>query len=58
MKRNQWPLAVVKRVFPSSDGLVRFVEVKTVANKSTLTRPVNKLVLLIEEGTEAFGGGV
>ena len=23
VKRNQWPLAVVKRVFPSSDGLVR-----------------------------------
>ena len=44
--RMQWSLAVVTQVFPSSDGLVRKVEIKK--NKSLLERPVQKLVLLLE----------
>ena len=58
VKRNQWPLAIVTKPLPSEDGLVRSVELKTTANKSVITRPIHKLVLLVEEGSNAFGGGV
>ena len=42
----RWPLALAStRVHPGQDGLVRAVEVK--AEKSTYTRPIMKLVLLL-----------
>lgn len=44
--RMQWPLAIVTQIFPSTDGLVRKVEVKR--GSSLLERPVQKLVLLVE----------
>lgn len=43
--RNSWPLARVTRVFPSADGIVRSVEIKT--QNSTYHRPVSKIVLLM-----------
>ena len=44
--RNTWNLGRVVKTLPDKDGLIRQVEVKT---KSTiLTRPVNKLCLLLE----------
>ena len=46
--RGFWNLALVDDVYPSSDGLVRSVAVKTA--KKSYDRPVNKLVLL--EGAE------
>ena len=46
--RGFWNLALVDEVYPSSDGLVRSVAVKTA--KKSYDRPVNKLVLL--EGAE------
>ena len=47
--RNQWPLAVVTKVFPSSDQLVRKVQIMTSRDgeKKFYERPVNKLVLLL-----------
>ena len=48
--RNKWPLGAITETFPSSDGLVRSVNVK-IANGSVLKRPITKLVLLIESNT-------
>ena len=48
-RRNQWPLAVVTKVFPSSDQLVRKVQIMISRDgeKKFYERPVNKLVLLL-----------
>ena len=43
--RNVWPLARVSKIFPSTDGLVRSVEVTT-ADGSTYQRPISKIVML------------
>ncbi|XP_062587768.1 uncharacterized protein LOC134249431 [Saccostrea cucullata] len=47
--RNQWPLGVVLRVFPSDDGLVRKVEVQVVRGDATIVyvRPVCEIVKLL-----------
>lgn len=47
--RNQWPLAVVTKVFPSSYQLVRKAQIMTSRDgeKKFYERPVNKLVLLL-----------
>ena len=57
--RNHWPLAIVEEVFPSSDGRVRKVKLRTGDNGldskgrrnkavSYFERPIHKLVLLVE----------
>ena len=46
--RNVWPLARVKEVIPSEDGLVRKVVLVVPSAKHELVRPVHKLVLLVE----------
>ena len=46
LPRDKWHLARVKRVFPSADGLVRKVEVRT--SSSTFMRPIQKLCMLEE----------
>lgn len=43
--RNAWSLALVVRVEPDSQGLVRSAVVRT--RETTLRRPVNKLVLIL-----------
>ena len=48
--RGLWPLALVKNVFTSTDGLVRSVRVKT--STSEYVRPITKIVML--EGQEMF----
>ncbi|XP_062604470.1 uncharacterized protein LOC134266271 [Saccostrea cucullata] len=47
--RNQWPLGVVLRVFPSDDGMVRKVEVQVVRGdaKTVYVRPVCEIVKLL-----------
>ena len=47
--RNQWPLAVVSKVFPSCDQLVRKVQIMTAKDgeRRFFERPVHKLVLLL-----------
>ena len=42
--RMMWPVAVIKKLFPGRDGLVRAVEVKT--KTGTYTRPVQRLHVL------------
>ena len=49
LPRNQWELARVTDVKISDDGLVRTVTLFAGRRKTTLTRPVNKIVLLIPE---------
>ena len=50
-RRNGWPMALVEKVFPSIDGLVRHVSLRVAykqADKTrVLTRPIAKLVLLV-----------
>ena len=47
LPRSQWRMGLVKAVYPSKDGLVRSVEVKTGAS-SSLVRQIQKLCLLEE----------
>ena len=50
LPRQHWPLAKVVKTFPDeTDGLVRTVELSIPSAKSTLKRPIQKLVLLLEE---------
>ncbi|XP_021361092.1 uncharacterized protein LOC110455336 [Mizuhopecten yessoensis] len=48
--RNDWPLGVILRVFPSDDGLVRKAEVKVVRGDKTATyiRPIIETIPLIQ----------
>ena len=48
LKRNQWPLAIITNVYTDDDGLVRSVDLRTEKCKTSLKRPIQKLVLLIE----------
>ena len=47
--RNDWPMGVIHQVFPSDDGKVRKVEVRTSRNGQIVhyVRPVIELVLLL-----------
>lgn len=48
--RNDWPIGIVKRTFPSDDGRVRKVEICVVKDgvRSTYVRPISELVTLLE----------
>ena len=48
VKRQQWPMGKVVKVFPSADGLVRSVELKVPSATQALKRPIQKVVLLVE----------
>ena len=48
VKRQQWPMAKVTKVFPGSDGLVRSVELRVPSATVDLKRPIQKIVLLVE----------
>lgn len=47
--RNQWPLALVTRTYPSNDDLVRKVQITMCkgGQRKCFDRPVHKLVLLM-----------
>lgn len=50
--RNYWPMGIITKVFPSSDGKVRKVEVRVVyreGGSSVFTRPVTEVVLLLSD---------
>lgn len=49
-KRLDWPLAIVKEVFPGKDGHTRVVRLKT--EKGELIRPIQRLIPL-EVGHDA-----
>lgn len=48
VKRNEWPMSIIAKTFPSQDGLVHKVEVTTshAGNKKTFCRPVTEVILL------------
>lgn len=48
--KNEWPMGIVQRVFPSEDGRVRKIELRVVKNDRVVTyvRPVTESVLLFE----------
>ncbi len=50
--RNQWPLGLVMETYPSADGLVRSVAIRT--TKGTYERPITK-VCLLEGATSELG---
>lgn len=48
--RNMWPMGVVTKIVPSSDGHIRTVEVRVIGTNgkpTTYQRPVNEMVLLV-----------
>ncbi|XP_061684073.1 uncharacterized protein LOC133505126 [Syngnathoides biaculeatus] len=46
--RNEWPMRLVVSTFPSSDGQVRKIEVRTSQDKiKTFLRPISDVVLLL-----------
>ena len=50
--RNNWPMGVITRVFPSEDGRVRKAEVRVVSRESgcsLFVRPISQLILLVSE---------
>ncbi|XP_061170421.1 uncharacterized protein LOC133179742 [Saccostrea echinata] len=49
--RIYWPMGLVTRTFPGSDGRVRKIEVRTIRDgkPTEYVRPVNQVVLLISE---------
>ncbi|XP_043974657.1 uncharacterized protein LOC122832198 [Gambusia affinis] len=48
-KRNEWPMGLVVKTYPSKDGLVRKVDVKVARHQGvkTFSRPISELVLLL-----------
>ena len=48
VKRNNWPMGRVIQVFPDDKGLVRSVQLKTAYSNELFSRPINKIVLLVE----------
>ncbi|XP_060084986.1 uncharacterized protein LOC132564348 [Ylistrum balloti] len=51
VSRNQWPVGLVEKIFPSSDSLVRKAAVRVMRDSGPATyfRPVTQLVLLCSE---------
>lgn len=47
--RNEWPMGLVTTTFPSSDGKVRKVEVRTASQGKvkTFSRPISDVILLL-----------
>ena len=48
-KRNDWPVGLITKTFPSSDGEVRKLEVRIVRDGTAklFLRPVSEVVLLL-----------
>ena len=53
MPPSRWKLGRVIEIFPSKDGLVRAVKVKT--QSAVYLRPITKLGLLIPSSEDPFG---
>ncbi|XP_063762763.1 uncharacterized protein LOC134880024 [Eleginops maclovinus] len=54
LQRNDWPMGVIVKTFPGTDGRVRKVEIKTARDGSSKTflRPVSEVVLLLSPETD------
>lgn len=55
VQRNHWPMAMITKIFPSKDKVVRTVEVRAIrqGTPKVYTRPVSELVLLISPKGDA-----
>lgn len=47
--RDQWPMAVVERVFPSADNRVRTVQIRVAKDRKSFIRPICELIPLMRE---------
>lgn len=47
--RDQWPMAVVERVFPSADNRVRTVQIRVAKERKSFIRPICELIPLMRE---------
>ena len=47
LHRNQWPMGIVTKCYPSSDSLVRKVDIKLGSTRKIMTRPVQEIVLVL-----------
>ena len=49
--RNDWPIGIIQRVFPSEDKLVRKIEVRVMkeGKPNVYIRPVHELVKLLSD---------
>ena len=49
LKRNQWPMALVTKTFPGSDGKIRKLELKVTrgGTSKTFLRPITEVVVLM-----------
>ena len=57
LDRNKWPMARVVKIEPSSNGAVRSVALQAVDslnNQKFLHRPINEIVLLVENEMVRF----
>ena len=55
--RNKWSMARVVKIEPDSNGVVRSGELRAIDslnNQKLLRRPINKIVLLVENETVRF----
>ncbi|XP_037393887.1 uncharacterized protein LOC119263246 [Pygocentrus nattereri] len=54
LQRNDWHMGIIIKTFPSADGRVRKVEIKTAKDGSSKTflRPVSEVVLLLSPETD------
>ncbi|XP_037305223.2 uncharacterized protein LOC119194863 [Pungitius pungitius] len=52
--RNEWPMGQVTSTFPSSDGKVRKIEVRTTSQGKvkTFLRPISEVVLLLQKDSQ------
>lgn len=57
VSRNEWPMTLVTAAFPSADGKVRKVELKTTNQDTprTFLRPLSQVILLLP-GKDKSGG--
>ena len=48
-KRNEWPMVIITKTFPSEDNRVRKIQVKIIRNgeQRLFLRPVTEVVLLL-----------
>ncbi|XP_026109799.1 uncharacterized protein LOC113082140 [Carassius auratus] len=54
VKRNEWPIGFITKIFPSEDKKVRKVEVKVVKQGTSRVyfRPVTQLILLLSQSSD------
>ena len=46
--RNHWPRGIIVETYPDHEGLVRTVKIRQPNTRTLLTRPIAKIVLLVE----------